>query len=316
MIYKIRILDYACFLRKPKGNYQSHLYALMQSYEQMINYFFPNIDFVIVPSHEKADICLTSVGMPTNSILRDDEVNIFICIENMANQNFNIYYSHYKNYNEYDDEKIQIYIYSHITKIIETKNYLAIPCIYSRINYFKNNYDHYYNHPRLNKKFNEKKFCILVTKTSLNQLRFIVKNEIDKLNIGYVENLFNNTDIIDKSCYNSIEFLEVVNQYKFAICFENSRNDGYITEKIFNCFFAKTIPIYWGSELILNYFNDKSFILYEENNKNWIDKLKLLNENETIYNEYINANKISDNYDDENYKERLMTKINNIIKLE
>lgn len=35
-------------------------------------------------------------------------------------------------------------------------------------------------------------------------------------------------------------------QYKFALCFENSILKGWITEKIFDCFFAGTIPIYWG----------------------------------------------------------------------
>jgi hypothetical protein len=37
-----------------------------------------------------------------------------------------------------------------------------------------------------------------------------------------------------------------MSQYTFALCFENLRMDGYITEKIFDCFFAGTIPIYWG----------------------------------------------------------------------
>ena len=33
----------------------------------------------------------------------------------------------------------------------------------------------------------------------------------------------------------------------FAICYENARDiPGYITEKIFDCFFAGCVPIYWG----------------------------------------------------------------------
>jgi len=35
--------------------------------------------------------------------------------------------------------------------------------------------------------------------------------------------------------------------YTFAICFENMILKGWITEKIFDCFFAGTIPIYWGA---------------------------------------------------------------------
>ncbi len=36
-------------------------------------------------------------------------------------------------------------------------------------------------------------------------------------------------------------------KYKFSLCFENSVLKGWITEKIFDCFFAGTIPVYWGA---------------------------------------------------------------------
>jgi len=40
---------------------------------------------------------------------------------------------------------------------------------------------------------------------------------------------------------------EVLSKTKFCVCFENARDiDGYITEKIFDCFFAGCVPIYWG----------------------------------------------------------------------
>lgn len=48
--------------------------------------------------------------------------------------------------------------------------------------------------------------------------------------------------------------------YKFSIAMENSRKDGYTTEKILNAFAAGTIPIYWGNPLIKKEFNPKSFI--------------------------------------------------------
>jgi hypothetical protein len=40
--------------------------------------------------------------------------------------------------------------------------------------------------------------------------------------------------------------LDTMSQYKFSLCFENLIMDGYITEKIFDCFYCGTIPIYWG----------------------------------------------------------------------
>jgi hypothetical protein len=40
---------------------------------------------------------------------------------------------------------------------------------------------------------------------------------------------------------------ETLGRYTFALCFENSVLKGWITEKIFDCFFAGTIPVYWGA---------------------------------------------------------------------
>lgn len=40
---------------------------------------------------------------------------------------------------------------------------------------------------------------------------------------------------------------EVLSQYKFSLCFENMAMAGYVTEKIFDCLYAGTIPIYLGA---------------------------------------------------------------------
>ncbi|TAN58434.1 hypothetical protein EPN15_00970 [Patescibacteria group bacterium] len=49
--------------------------------------------------------------------------------------------------------------------------------------------------------------------------------------------------------------------YRFAICFENETNTkGYITEKIFDCFFSGTIPIYLGAQNISEYIPKKCYI--------------------------------------------------------
>lgn len=45
--------------------------------------------------------------------------------------------------------------------------------------------------------------------------------------------------------------LETLSQYRFALCLENDAHpiwaQGYITEKIFDCFYAFTVPIYKGA---------------------------------------------------------------------
>jgi hypothetical protein len=53
---------------------------------------------------------------------------------------------------------------------------------------------------------------------------------------------------------------EFQKDYKFSIAFENSRKEGYVTEKIIDAWAAGTIPIYWGNTQIANEFNPKAFI--------------------------------------------------------
>jgi hypothetical protein len=56
------------------------------------------------------------------------------------------------------------------------------------------------------------------------------------------------------------EKLESLAGYKFSLCFENSRFEGYVSEKIFDCFFTRTIPIYLGAPDIARYVPPETFI--------------------------------------------------------
>lgn len=53
----------------------------------------------------------------------------------------------------------------------------------------------------------------------------------------------------------------ILEKYKFAVCYENARDiSGYITEKIFDCFFAGCVPIYWGANNITDHIPKECFI--------------------------------------------------------
>ena len=56
------------------------------------------------------------------------------------------------------------------------------------------------------------------------------------------------------------EKLETLARYRFCLCFENSQFDGYVSEKIFDCFFAGTVPIYLGAPDISQYVPGQTFI--------------------------------------------------------
>lgn len=55
--------------------------------------------------------------------------------------------------------------------------------------------------------------------------------------------------------------IEVIKNYRFTICYENTQEvRGYITEKIFDCFAAGNVPIYWGASNIAEYIPKTCFI--------------------------------------------------------
>lgn len=53
---------------------------------------------------------------------------------------------------------------------------------------------------------------------------------------------------------------EMLRCFQFALCFENCEYPGYITEKIFDCFFSGCIPVYMGAPDIGNYIPKDLFI--------------------------------------------------------
>ena len=64
---------------------------------------------------------------------------------------------------------------------------------------------------------------------------------------------------------------ETLQRYKFSICYENAKDiPGYITEKIFDSFFAGCVPIYWGANNIQEkipkecFIDKRDFSTYEE----------------------------------------------------
>jgi GR25 family glycosyltransferase involved in LPS biosynthesis/glycosyltransferase involved in cell wall biosynthesis len=59
------------------------------------------------------------------------------------------------------------------------------------------------------------------------------------------------------NCSGKIEFN---NSYKFSITFENTDYPGYVTEKIYDSYKSRCIPIYWGTNYVIKDFNPKTFI--------------------------------------------------------
>jgi len=60
---------------------------------------------------------------------------------------------------------------------------------------------------------------------------------------------------------------EVLKNSKYAIAYENFQNDYYWTEKIVDCYLSYSMPIYFGCNLIDNFFPKNSYIQLDPKDK-------------------------------------------------
>jgi len=156
--------------------------------------------------------------------------------------------------------------------------------------YFKINYAH--KIPE-NIEFNldkKEKLCVMINSNKFSDhplelytervraINWFEKNhpeDFDLYGVGWDKYIFkgilkklNSVEIISKMLsprYKCLRFpapsKTILPGYKFAICYENARDiPGYITEKIFNCFFSGCVPIYLGAPNITDYIPANTFI--------------------------------------------------------
>jgi hypothetical protein len=97
-----------------------------------------------------------------------------------------------------------------------------------------------------------------------------------------------------------------LSDFRFSFAVENCIQDGYFTEKILDCFATKTIPVYWGSRSVGEFFNNDGIIFIDdfESIESVINYLS-----EDVYNSKLGAiednfNKIDDYHIPELYIEK------------
>jgi hypothetical protein len=115
---------------------------------------------------------------------------------------------------------------------------------------------------KLNKDLKTQKFCLFAVSNPNSEIRKNFFTELNKVkNVDSCGSVLNNTGDKCPGRYDSEEYMDYINQYKFMICFENVSQPNYFTEKLINSYYFGTIPIYWGCPNIGDYV-DVSSILY------------------------------------------------------
>jgi len=154
--------------------------------------------------------------------------------------------------------------HKYFSKVLTWNDDLLKTPLYEKINYPQYIPEELYQVP-----FSEKKPFVIIAgnKTSKhkNELYSARKqvihffedkcDEFDLYGFGWENEKFKNyKGSVDRK-------LKTLSQYKFCICYENMHGvEGYITEKIFDCFFAGCVPIYWGANNVLDFIPENAFI--------------------------------------------------------
>lgn len=262
---------------------KQHIVTTVKNYyelqeNQCLDMFLPKeYSYQIVDESEPADICIVSCIHTDNTLLRNNEMNILLSIENLSSNRS--WYLHLNKFGRINP-MIDLYIYNDVSN--KTQN--TVPAIYKRIEYFRS----IQTREITTTPFKNKLFCLFVSRNNMNANKKTILNNLSKLGVVHNISMYN-TILKNETCYNSLPMLEIFNKYKFIISFENSCSEGYITEKIFNVFLSKTIPIYDGSPDITTFINKKSFIQFDDC---VVHKISMIMNNETLYNSIINQPKI------------------------
>lgn len=138
--------------------------------------------------------------------------------------------------------------------------------------------------------FDKRRFCSHVSSWDPQGIRFKMINHLNTVQVVDCGGKFNNNTNSLKQEFGDrkIDFLA---NYKFNICPENINEKDYVTEKIFQAFQARTIPIYWGgdkrpeSEVL----NSDSYIYFDDliSSPVDLDRIINLNTNKEMYMDFM-----------------------------
>jgi hypothetical protein len=81
-----------------------------------------------------------------------------------------------------------------------------------------------------------------------------------KLTVSYGGSFRNNIGTRIGGTHAGDELIRFYRNFKFVVSMENSQEEYYITEKLYNAMRAGIVPVYWGSPNVTKYFNPNRFL--------------------------------------------------------
>lgn len=138
---------------------------------------------------------------------------------------------------------------------------------------------------------NDRKFACFIVSNGKSEVRNTMFSELSKYRfVDSCGHYANNMGFHIQAPYWSEQFIDHMRNYKFCICFENSENDFYVTEKIVNAYLAGCIPIYWGAKNVTEFFSADTMIQLDDvTNENFtkiVNKVSEIDQNPVKYASY------------------------------
>ena len=88
---------------------------------------------------------------------------------------------------------------------------------------------------------------------------------------------------IDRSQFHS-NYKTIYTRYKYCLVMENTKKDGYVTEKLLHALLGGCLPIYYGSKDVYKIFREDSFIYFDvENPESALSQIEMIEANHTEY---------------------------------
>ena len=104
-------------------NYNNSYYGIYDE-NKFINMFLPFLNVnKLIEYNEKITNSIVIHDIQSDGIFDNKNINIMLCIENCKFWN---HYNHINKYGEFGNDKISIYLYNHINKLIISSQYIAI----------------------------------------------------------------------------------------------------------------------------------------------------------------------------------------------
>ena len=81
-------------------------------------------------------------------------------------------------------------------------------------------------------------------------------------------------DLFGRGFHRVYDKWDVLAPYRYSIAFENMRAPYYFTEKLMDCFVCETMPIYFGSPQITNFFPKDSLVVIDPESPDVVDQIR------------------------------------------